>query len=162
MKKRSKSKSKFKIDIEDSSRELFKTVQVVVKEASETFNIWKEWHNMVEFASSKAPRRSGIMVKYGEFSKDRPCWVTMWVEMVGGYQTVFVDACGAYQDYFKLDDALTELFPNASFHTNATNFHNHPSWNASTKEQRKEGYVREAEALEKEASELRRYASELT
>jgi hypothetical protein len=158
-------KSKFKIDVSDDSRELFKTVQVIVKEANEKFEIWKQWHNLVEFESTNQTM-NGIMVKYAEFSSKRPCWATFWVEMIGDYQTVFVDPCGSYQDFFKLDDAIGELFPNASYHINSTNFHSHPAWNQATTKQMADGFLRESIDFERKAKLYRefsnKYASLLT
>lgn len=146
---------KLDISLSEEEKQLFDEVQVVVSEAAPIYSIWKTWHNYVTFESS-TKSGSGKCFQYFQFSKKFPCYACFWIEKIDNYLTVFVDACGAHQNYFELQKFVKKCFPNAKYFTNSDNFHNHPACLYRNTQQRNDGLRRQISELQKEIEFLKK------
>lgn len=147
------------ISLSEPEKQLFDKVQVVVSEVHDKFSIWKEWHNYVTFESSNIPV-SGRSYPYFAFGKKYTCYACFWIEKIEDYLTVFVDPCGAYQNYFELDKFVKKYFPNATHFIDSRNFHNHPACLNRSKRQIKSGRLLHILELEKGIDYLKKMVNE--
>lgn len=145
-------KNKILNNLSDTTIAKLTNVKVIVNDTYDLHLIWKEWHCYVTFPN-KAD--SGYGLAYHDFGKNQPCWATLWIQDINGYSTLFVEACGAYQNYYKLEEVTHELCPNAIYFTNQTNFHNHPALRELTGEQNLHGMEKEIVEKQQELYRLR-------
>lgn len=80
-----------------------------------SFNFWEKYHNIATLEQDSV----GCTFLYADFGKSKPCWASLFFYKVNGVLTAFVDAHGAYFDYFKLQAyvfAMCGMKPNPDNH----------------------------------------------
>jgi hypothetical protein len=121
----------------------------------DSYDFWVQCHNRVEIEQMNP----GFMFQYHEFSKKTPCWGSGYFGKVNGILTLFVDASGAYMDWFKFEEyvfAMCGMKPGRDNHTDSNNFHNHIALLTMTDEQRVRALKKELKEKERDIAQLQR------
>ena len=125
-----------------------------------SFRFWEQCHNDVQIDSDNM----GTTFVYHAFSKSQPCYGLASFAKVNGVYTMFVEASGAYANWFKFETyvfAMCGLEMNPDNHTNDDNFHNHVAMLNRTKEQRIQSCWNEIAEKKRDLDRLNKLVQEM-